>query len=118
MINELTLTDFRNHNMCRITTYGKRNIIITGPNGAGKTAILEAVSMLSGDRGMRGVPINEIARFNGSGGFSIFANLFDETEVSVQFTNGDNNRRAKISTAWPPVLTHRILVARPSYLNY
>ncbi|MBR5153705.1 MAG: AAA family ATPase [Alphaproteobacteria bacterium] len=111
MINALTLTDFRNHNMCRITTYGKRNIIITGPNGAGKTAILEAVSMLSGDRGMRGVPINEIARFNGSGGFSIFANLFDETEVSVQFTNGDNNRRAKIDGE-PATLTDLARILR------
>jgi len=54
MIESLSLTDFRNHKICRITTGGKRNIIITGPNGAGKTAILEAVSILSGDRGMRG----------------------------------------------------------------
>lgn len=96
MINELTLTDFRNHNMCRITTHGMRNIIITGPNGAGKTAILEAVSMLAGDRGMRGVSMTEIARFNGAGGFSIFANLIEDRQISVQFTNGDNNRRARI----------------------
>ena len=75
MINSISLTDFRNHNMCRIQTHGRRNIIITGPNGAGKTAILEAVSMLSGERGMRGAGMGDIARFNGAGGFSIFAIL-------------------------------------------
>ena len=82
--------------MCRIETYGRGNIIITGPNGAGKTAILEAVSMLSGDRGMRGAQMSDMARFTGNGGFSIFAALADETELSVQYTSGDSNRRAKI----------------------
>ena len=70
MIETLNLTDFRNHTMCRITTGGRRNIIITGPNGAGKTAILEALSMLSGERGMRGASMPDIARFGGNGGFA------------------------------------------------
>ena len=96
MINNLTLTDFRNHQTCRINTGGKKNIIITGPNGAGKTAILEAVSMLAGDRGMRGASMNEIAFFNGNGGFSVFANTNDDTELCVYFNAGDTNRHAKI----------------------
>ena len=96
MINTISLTDFRNHSMCRITTHGHNNIIITGPNGAGKTAILEAISILSGDRGMRGAQMSDIARFTGNGGFSVFAGLVDETELSVQYISGDTNRRAKI----------------------
>lgn len=96
MIETLTLTDFRNHTMCRIKTHGRRNVIIIGPNGAGKTAILEALSILSGDRGMRGAQMGEIARFNGNGGFSVFATLSDETELAVSFSAGDTNRRAKI----------------------
>ncbi|MBQ4070024.1 MAG: DNA replication/repair protein RecF [Alphaproteobacteria bacterium] len=96
MIESITLTDFRNHTACRVTTHGRRNVIITGPNGAGKTAILEAVSMLSGDRGLRGAPMTDVARFNGAGGFSVFAHLADETEVSVTYTGGDTNRRARI----------------------
>lgn len=96
MINSLTLSDFRNHEMCRIQTAGHSNIIITGPNGAGKTAILEAVSFLSGDRGMRGVPLADIARFGASGGFSVFAALDDDSEVSITFSPGDANRRARI----------------------
>ena len=96
MIECLTLSDFRNHTACRITTCGRRNIIITGPNGAGKTAILEAVSLLAGDRGMRGVTMSDIARFGGGGGFSVFATLSDETEISVSFAGGDATRRARI----------------------
>lgn len=96
MISTITLTDFRNHNACRIETYGRRNIIITGPNGAGKTAILESVSLLGGERGMRGAQMSDIARFGGSGGFCVFAETINATEISVQFTGGDSNRRAKI----------------------
>lgn len=96
MISVLSLTDFRNHTTGRILTHGRRNIIITGPNGAGKTAILEAVSMLSGDRGMRGAAMSDIARFSGAGGFSVFATLNDDTDVSVSFNSGDTNRRARV----------------------
>lgn len=96
MIEIITLSNFRNHETCRIKTHGHHNIIITGPNGAGKTAVLEAVSMLSGDKGLRGAAMNEIARFNGDGGFSIFADLSDDSEVSVYFMPSDSNRRAKI----------------------
>jgi len=96
MIENITLTDFRNHQTGRIQTHGRRNIIITGPNGAGKTAVLEAVSMLGGDRGLRGAGMGDVARFGGPGGFSVFANLSDETEISVYFTPDATNRRAKI----------------------
>lgn len=96
MINILTITDFRNHTASRINTDGHHNIIITGPNGAGKTAIIEAISMLSGERGMRGATMSEIARFNGSGGFFIHSLLSNDSELSIQFTSGDTNRRAKI----------------------
>ena len=96
MIETLVLTDFRNHTMCRIKTHGRKNVIVVGPNGAGKTAILEALSILSGDRGMRGAQMTDIARFNGTGGFSIFATLSDDTELSVSFNYGDANRHAKI----------------------
>lgn len=96
MIETITLYNFRNHTTARIKTHGRHNVIITGPNGAGKTAVLEAVSMLSGDRGLRGASMTEIARFNGDGGFSVTAELNDETQISVYFTNSDSNRRAKI----------------------
>ncbi|MDR1361088.1 MAG: DNA replication and repair protein RecF [Rickettsiales bacterium] len=96
MINSLTLTDFRNHEHFRINTNGCRNIAITGPNGSGKTAVLEALSMLGGNSGFRGAPICDMARF-GSSGFSVFAALTDDTEISVSWNSGDANRRARIA---------------------
>ena len=75
---------------------GYKNIIITGLNGAGKTAVLEAVSLLSGERGLRGADITTLARFDGDGGFSVFATLGDESDISVFLNPGDTNRRAKI----------------------
>ena len=77
MIKSLTLTDFRNHKVSRIETHDAKNIIIIGENGAGKTAILEAVSMLAGDKGMRGADMGDIACFSGNGGFSVFSETID-----------------------------------------
>lgn len=96
MIDTLTLINFRNHTHTRIHTARHHNIIITGPNGAGKTAVLEAVSILSGDRGMRGAPYTDVARFGGNGEFGAHATLNDDTQISVSFHVGDTNRRAQI----------------------
>ena len=97
MIEQLTLTDFRNHKTSRIETHGAKNIIIVGENGAGKTAILEALSMLSGDRGMRGDDMPDIACFNGGGGFSVYGKTTDGESLCVYFNRGDTNRHAKIN---------------------
>ena len=97
MIKSLTLTDFRNHKVSRIETHDAKNIIIIGENGAGKTAILEAVSMLAGDKGMRGADMGDIACFSGNGGFSVFSETIDGDSCCVFFNPGDNNRHAKIN---------------------
>ena len=96
MINQITLTNFRNHTSSRIKIDGAKNIIITGLNGAGKTAILEAVSLLCGERGLRGADIQTLARFDGDGSFSVFATTDDDSDVSVFLNTGDSNRHAKI----------------------
>ncbi len=103
MINQITLTNFRNHACSRIKTDGAKNVIITGLNGAGKTAILEAVSLLGGERGLRGAEITTIARFDGDGGFSVFAKTDDETDISISLNNGDTNRRAKLDNENAPL---------------
>lgn len=96
MIKQITLTNFRNHISSRIRIDDAKNIVITGLNGAGKTAVLEAVSLLGGERGLRGADVQTIARFGGDGGFSVFATLDDESDVSVFLNIGDTNRHAKI----------------------
>ncbi len=95
MISQITLTNFRNHKVSRITIVDAKNIIITGPNGAGKTAILEAVSLLCGERGLRGAEIQAMARFDGNGGFSVFAKTADESDICVFLNPGEVNRHAK-----------------------
>ncbi|MBO7042865.1 MAG: AAA family ATPase [Alphaproteobacteria bacterium] len=96
MINQITLTNFRNHKCSRIKIGNIKNIIITGLNGAGKTAVLEALSLLSGEKGLRGADMQMLSRFDGDGGFSVFANTEDESDVCVFLNSGDSNRRAKI----------------------
>ncbi len=96
MIEQITITNFRNHTCSRIKTHGRKNIIIIGANGAGKTAILEAVSLLGGERGLRGADIQMLPRFNGDGGFSVFANTDDDSDICVYLTSGETNRRAQI----------------------
>lgn len=98
MINTIILTDFRNHVLSRIKTGGAQNIIITGPNGSGKTAILEAVSMFGGNGALRGAAMSDVARMGGdaSGGFSVNAELADDTSLFVDYHTNDTSRRAKI----------------------
>jgi len=96
MIQQITVTNFRNHTSSRIITDGYKNIIITGLNGAGKTALLEAISLLSGERGLRGAETQMMARFNGDGGFSVFAKTDDDSDICVFLTPNDTTRHAKI----------------------
>ena len=97
MIKQIILTNFRNHKITKIKIDDVKNIIITGINGAGKTAVLEALSLLSGERGLRGGDITNMARFNGDGGFSVFATTVDDNDICVFLNAGDSNRRAKIN---------------------
>jgi DNA replication and repair protein RecF len=52
--------------------------------------------MLGGDRGLRGAAMTDIARFGATGGFSVIADLADETRLTVCFGPQDTNRRARI----------------------
>jgi DNA replication and repair protein RecF len=70
----LSLTDFRNHRDALIEA-GEGFVLLSGPNGAGKTNVLEAVSLLTPGRGLRQVPIAEMARSDGPGGFAVAARL-------------------------------------------
>jgi DNA replication and repair protein RecF len=112
MFDVLTLANFRNHEFTRIRSAGAKNIVITGPNGSGKTAILEAVSMFSGNGGLRGASMQEIARIarpaQGAcnvcdGGFSVHAELADETSLSISYNAGDAGRKLRIDGDAAPI---------------
>lgn len=61
IFKKLTLTDFRNYEFAELDLDG-RSVVMTGPNGAGKTNVLEAISMLSPGRGLRGARLDELTR--------------------------------------------------------
>lgn len=60
-INRVTLSNFRCYDTLRLDAKAGL-IILTGANGAGKTNLLEALSLLSPGRGLRGARLAEIYR--------------------------------------------------------
>ena len=62
-VSRLALTDFRSYTSALVEP-GPGFVLLSGENGAGKTNLLEAVSLLSPGRGLRGAPLSEMARVN------------------------------------------------------
>jgi DNA replication and repair protein RecF len=81
-VARLVLTDFRNHAAATIAP-GPGFVLLSGNNGAGKTNILEAVSLLTPGRGLRGASLSEMARSGGPGGFGVAARLDDDTGIGT-----------------------------------
>jgi DNA replication and repair protein RecF len=75
-VARLALTDFRSH-ADSLFAAGPGFVILTGENGAGKTNVLEALSLLSPGRGLRGAALGEMARRGGGGGFAVAARVGD-----------------------------------------
>lgn len=91
-VERLTLTNVRNYEALRLEV-DARPVVITGPNGAGKTNLLEAVSLLTPGRGLRGTPFDQIARRNRetpNAGWAIAAELHGPGGM------------VRIGTAWQP----------------
>ena len=63
-VARLTLTEFRCYAHARIEA-GPGAVVLTGPNGAGKTNLLEAISLLSPGRGLRGARSADFQRLSG-----------------------------------------------------
>lgn len=60
-VSELNLHCFRSHLAGRVAA-GGRPVVLCGENGSGKTSVLEAVSLFSPGRGLRGAAPEEISR--------------------------------------------------------
>ncbi|MBP7816364.1 MAG: DNA replication/repair protein RecF [Phenylobacterium sp.] len=60
-LTRLTLTDFRSYGRAELPLDG-RPVYLIGPNGAGKTNLLEAISLLTPGRGLRGASLAEVGR--------------------------------------------------------
>src|SRR3954469_23550164 len=71
-VTRLSLSNFRSYADALVAP-GPGLVILTGENGAGKTNVLEAGSLLSPGRGLRGASLAEMARRGGPGGFAVAA---------------------------------------------
>lgn len=61
LIRSLTLTDFRSYTAARLEV-GSGVVVLHGPNGAGKTNVLEALSLFTPGKGLRGATAQEMGR--------------------------------------------------------
>lgn len=60
-VTRVQLTNFRSYGSAEIATSGAP-VVLAGPNGAGKTNLLDAISLLSPGRGLRGARLGEHVR--------------------------------------------------------
>jgi DNA replication and repair protein RecF len=77
-LTRLTLTDFRNYMGLRLDA-PEGLIALAGNNGAGKTNLLEAISLLTPGRGLRGAEYASIGRNTGTGAWAVSALVSNPT---------------------------------------
>jgi DNA replication and repair protein RecF len=90
-ISRLTLTDFRNYAGLRLEP-PQGLIALTGPNGAGKTNLLEAISLLTPGRGLRGAEFETIGRNEGKGAWAVSGNVVlgeNETQLGTAWNSSE-----------------------------
>jgi DNA replication and repair protein RecF len=90
-VSRLTLTDFRSYGAVSLEP-GPGFVLLFGENGAGKTNVLEAVSLLTPGRGLRGASLSDMARIGGNGGFAVAARLA-ETDIGTGTQPSSPERR-------------------------
>ncbi len=105
-LTRLTLTDFRSYATAEIAV-GAGAIVVTGDNGQGKTNLLDAVSLLSPGRGLRGVPLSDAARSDGPGGWTVAAEVVAEGGTVAIGTGtsaeASDRRTVRINGATAPI---------------
>ncbi|WP_309661426.1 DNA replication/repair protein RecF [Sphingomonas sp.] len=97
-VTRLALTEFRSYATALIEP-GPGFVLLSGDNGAGKTNMLEAVSLLTPGRGLRGAALADMARKDGPGGFGVAARL-GETDIGTgTLATAPERRQVRINGA-------------------
>ncbi|HEV2595561.1 MAG TPA: DNA replication/repair protein RecF [Sphingomicrobium sp.] len=97
-VSRLTLTDFRSYASATLNL-GPGFVLLSGENGAGKTNLLEAVSMFTPGRGLRGSALAEMARQSGTGAWAVATRL-DETDIGTgTLASAPERRQVRINGA-------------------
>ncbi len=104
-LTRLTLTDFRSYAAADLAV-GPGAIVVTGDNGQGKTNLLDAVSLLSPGRGLRGAALSDAARSDGPGAWTVAADLAAGGSVQIgtgTMPDAPDRRVVRINGAAAPV---------------
>ena len=94
-LSALSLSQFRSYGQAATALDG-RPVVLTGRNGAGKTNLLEAVSLLSPGRGLRGAASAELARRPGTLGWRIRAQVAKGAETAEVVLTGEPEGRRRV----------------------
>lgn len=98
VVSRLTLTNFRSYASATVEP-GQGFVLLYGENGAGKTNLLEAVSMLTPGRGLRGAALSDMARQGGSGAWAVAARLGDTDIGTGTQATAPERRQVRINGA-------------------
>ncbi len=104
-VRRLTVTNFRSYDRLSMEPQ-LPCIVLTGENGAGKTNLLEAVSLLTPGRGLRGVPLTELARHDGDGGWAVAAQVagrYGDVDLGTGLVAGTQNGSRQVRVDGNPV---------------
>lgn len=97
----LALSDFRSYAALELAL-DPRPVVLTGANGAGKTNLLEAVSLLTPGKGLRGADMAELPRGGGDGAWAVAATLRAggaEIEAGTGCEPGAARRKVRLNHA-------------------
>lgn len=100
-ISRLRLTHFRNYQSAALDL-DARHVVLVGPNGAGKTNLLEALSLLAPDRGLRRAPFDELAAHGSDGTWAVAVTVetpAGPVDIGTGLTAGDAARKVRINGA-------------------
>ena len=100
-LSRLRLTHFRNYASAALDL-DSRHLVLVGPNGAGKTNLLEAISLLAPDRGMRRTPFDELAAHGSEGDWAVAVTVetpAGPADIGTGMTAADTARKVRINGA-------------------
>src|ERR1700753_815847 len=103
-VTRLRLTNFRSYAAGEIAV-AAAPVVLAGPNGAGKTNVLDAISLLSPGRGLRGAKLNEHARKGPVGDDTLWAVAATvarggtEHDIGTGLTSASASRQVRLNGA-------------------
>ena len=94
ILQHLKLRNFRSHKSLDLD-FSSKFVYLSGPNGVGKTNILEAISLFSPGRGLRGANISDLTQIN-SEKFWNLSSVFKISNIFAEIEIGLDNKGKKI----------------------